>query len=111
MFKNKIVQKITGYVIVVGLVVIVTSIFLIAENRAENNFAFIDAQNLNLGVKSLGWNLDFNKFRVYLKEKYGVSTADLLSATFNSTKTSTPPSRRRDTCSFSSQSSWIRMGR
>src|SRR3989344_3629997 len=37
MFKNKIVQKITGYVIVVGLVVIVTSIFLIAENRAENN--------------------------------------------------------------------------
>ncbi len=45
--------------------------------KSENNFAFIDAQNLNLGVKSLGWNLDFKKFRVYLKEKYGVSTAYL----------------------------------
>lgn len=41
----------------------------------ENNFAYIDGQNLNLGVKSLGWDLDFNKFRQYLKEKYGISTA------------------------------------
>jgi hypothetical protein len=36
-----------------------------------------NSQNLNLGVKSLGWNLDFRKFRIYLKEKYGVSTAYL----------------------------------
>ncbi|MBT4516857.1 MAG: NYN domain-containing protein [Candidatus Komeilibacteria bacterium] len=43
----------------------------------ENNFAFIDSQNLNLGVKSLGWNLNFKKFRVYLAEKYGVKTAYL----------------------------------
>ncbi len=35
----------------------------------ENNFAYIDGQNLNLGVKSLGWDLDFKKFRLYLKEK------------------------------------------
>jgi len=41
----------------------------------ENNFAYIDGQNLNLGVKSMGWNLDFKKFRVYLKEKYKVSNA------------------------------------
>ena len=41
----------------------------------ENNYAFIDSQNLNLGVKNMGWNLDFKKFRIYLKEKYSVSQA------------------------------------
>ena len=41
----------------------------------ENNYAFIDSQNLNLGVKSLGWDLDFRKFRIYLKEKFCVATA------------------------------------
>jgi uncharacterized LabA/DUF88 family protein len=41
----------------------------------ENNFAFIDSQNINLGVKGLGWGLDFKKFRRYLKEKYNVSNA------------------------------------
>ncbi len=41
------------------------------------NYAFIDAQNLNLGVKELGWALDWKKFRIYLKEKYGVETAYL----------------------------------
>jgi len=41
----------------------------------ENNFAYIDGQNLNLGIKSMGWDLDFRKFRIYLKEKYGVSKA------------------------------------
>ena len=43
----------------------------------ENNFAFIDSQNLNLGVQSLGWKLDYKKFRIYLKEKYKVSTVYL----------------------------------
>jgi uncharacterized LabA/DUF88 family protein len=38
-------------------------------------YAFIDSQNLNLGVKSQGWSLDFAKFRVYLEEKYHVSKA------------------------------------
>ena len=41
----------------------------------ENNYAFIDSQNLNLGVQSLGWKLDFAKFRRYLSEKYDVTTA------------------------------------
>jgi len=41
----------------------------------ENNYAFIDRQNLNLGIKVLGWKLDLKKFRVYIKEKYGVSKA------------------------------------
>lgn len=38
-------------------------------------FAFIDSQNLNLGVRSLGWKLDFKKFLIYLKDKYGVKKA------------------------------------
>ncbi|MBI2097760.1 MAG: NYN domain-containing protein [Candidatus Vogelbacteria bacterium] len=42
-----------------------------------NNFAFIDAHNVHLGIKSLGWTLDWRKFRIYLQEKYSVSTAYL----------------------------------
>jgi len=40
-------------------------------------FAFIDSQNLNLGVKSQGWKLDWRKFRQYLRNKYNVSKAYL----------------------------------
>ncbi len=40
-------------------------------------YAFIDSQNLNLGVKSQGWTLDFAKFRRYLTDKYHVSKAYL----------------------------------
>lgn len=40
-------------------------------------YAFIDSQNLNLGVQSLGWKLDFKKFRLYLKNKYSVDKAYL----------------------------------
>jgi len=43
----------------------------------ENNFAFIDSQNLNLGVQRLGWKLDFQKLRIYLAEKYDVVKAYL----------------------------------
>jgi len=46
-------------------------------NHQENNYAFIDSQNLNLSIKSLGWTLDFKRFRVYLKEKYHVTKAFL----------------------------------
>jgi uncharacterized LabA/DUF88 family protein len=35
-------------------------------------YAFIDSQNLNLGVRSMGWQIDYKKFRLYLKNKYGV---------------------------------------
>ena len=38
----------------------------------EKIYAFIDSQNLNLGVKSQGWKLDFGKFRQYLITKYQV---------------------------------------
>jgi len=40
-------------------------------------FAFIDSQNLNLGVQSQGWKLDWRKFRQYLRNKYGVDKAYL----------------------------------
>lgn len=41
------------------------------------NYAFIDSQNLNLGIQSLGWKLDFKKFRLYLKNKYNIVEAFL----------------------------------
>ena len=40
-----------------------------------NNYAFIDSQNLNLGVRSLGWHVDYQKFRLYLTNKYHVTRA------------------------------------
>lgn len=43
----------------------------------ENNYAFIDSQNLNLSIINQGWKLDFKKFRVYLKDKYSVANAFL----------------------------------
>ncbi len=45
--------------------------------KKENNFAFIDSQNLHLSIRELGWRLDFHRFRVYLAEKYGVTKAFL----------------------------------
>lgn len=45
--------------------------------KQSNNYAFIDSQNLNLAIKALGWKLDFNKFRVYLVENFGVTRAYL----------------------------------
>lgn len=41
------------------------------------NYGFIDAQNVHKGIKSLGWKLDWGRFRVYLKEKYKVEVAYL----------------------------------
>lgn len=54
--------------------------------RRPNNYAFIDSQNLNLGVKNdvvnakgkviyKGKQLDYRKFRHYLREKYNVTQA------------------------------------
>jgi len=41
----------------------------------ENNYAFIDAQNLYLAIQELGWKVDYKRFRVYLKEKYNIDKA------------------------------------
>ena len=40
-------------------------------------YAFIDSQNLNLGIRASGWRLDHNKFRLYLRNKYNVDKAYL----------------------------------
>jgi len=45
--------------------------------KSENNYAFIDSQNVNLGIKELGWKLDWRRFRIYLKDKYSVKKAYL----------------------------------
>ena len=45
--------------------------------KKENNFAFIDSQNVYRGIKAQGWLIDWKKFRKYLLEKYSVSTAYL----------------------------------
>jgi len=42
-----------------------------------NNFAFIDGANLHNGVRSLGWELNYARFRIWLKEKYKVKTTYL----------------------------------
>lgn len=43
--------------------------------KPQNNYAFIDSQNLHLSIKSLGWSLDNGRFRRYLQEKYAVTKA------------------------------------
>lgn len=43
--------------------------------KNENNYAFIDGQNLYLAISELGWKLDYKRFRIYLREKYGVEKA------------------------------------
>jgi len=42
-----------------------------------SNYAFIDAQNVHKGIKSLSWVLDWKRLRIYLSEKYNVATAYL----------------------------------
>ena len=44
-------------------------------NPEEGTVAYIDGANLHRGVKSLGWELDYARFRVWLSDKYGVSLA------------------------------------
>jgi uncharacterized LabA/DUF88 family protein len=41
----------------------------------KNNYAFIDSQNVNLAIRDLGWKLDFERFRIYLHDKYDVARA------------------------------------
>jgi len=47
------------------------------EKQRLKNYAFIDSQNLNLGIQSLRWKSNYHKFRVYLREKYQVNVAYL----------------------------------
>ena len=43
--------------------------------REDNNYAFIDGQNLYLGIKNSGWKLNYRRFRIYLEEKYNIKKA------------------------------------
>ena len=38
-------------------------------------YAFIDSQNLNLGIQRAGWKMDWKKLREFLRNKYGVTKA------------------------------------
>lgn len=42
-----------------------------------NNYCYVDGQNLYLGTTSASpsWHIDLKRFRIYLKEKYGVEKA------------------------------------
>ena len=40
-----------------------------------NNYAFIDGQNLHLGITKLGWKIDYKKFRKYLYDKFSINKA------------------------------------
>ena len=45
------------------------------QSAKPNVYAFIDSQNLNLGVQKFGWKLDWRKFRKFLKDNYNVTHA------------------------------------
>lgn len=57
------------------------------KKRKPVIYAFIDSQNLNLGIRDQGWRLDFTRFRVYLKDKYHVRKAFLFIGYIPSNKT------------------------
>ncbi len=47
------------------------------KSPKENNFAYIDGANLHQGMGTLGWALDYKKLRVWLTEKFNITTAYL----------------------------------
>ena len=47
------------------------------RNQDLKNYAFIDSNNLNLAIKDCGWELDFARFYIYLKDKYKMKKAFL----------------------------------
>lgn len=46
-----------------------------SKPKSPNNYAFIDSQNLNLGVQKTGWKMDWRRFRQWLSDQYGVTHA------------------------------------
>ena len=46
-------------------------------DKKEKIYAFIDSQNINMGISAKRWNMDWGKFRLFLKNKYNVSKAYL----------------------------------
>lgn len=48
---------------------------LAEKPKLPNNYAFIDSQNLNLGVQKAGWKMNWRRFRDWLRDEYGVTHA------------------------------------
>lgn len=44
-------------------------------NDKPKVYAFIDNQNLNMGVQKFGWKMDWRKFRKLLQDEFGVQKA------------------------------------
>jgi uncharacterized LabA/DUF88 family protein len=47
------------------------------KKQDETVYAFVDAQNVTYGVSATHWKLDWGKFRLFLRNKYGVKKAFL----------------------------------
>lgn len=45
------------------------------KHPKQVGYAFIDSQNLNLGIQRMGWKMDWRKFRQFLKDTYNVTHA------------------------------------
>jgi uncharacterized LabA/DUF88 family protein len=45
------------------------------KSRKPEVYAFIDSQNLNLGVQKVGWKMNWRALRAYLKDQYNVTKA------------------------------------
>lgn len=45
------------------------------RRRRKSVYAFIDSQNLNVGVQKFGWKMDWIKFRAFLRDTHNVSKA------------------------------------
>jgi uncharacterized LabA/DUF88 family protein len=43
----------------------------------EKVIAYIDGANLHKGITTLGWKLDYARFRSWIRQKYGVNEAKL----------------------------------
>lgn len=45
--------------------------------KYQNNYAFIDGNNLYQSIREQKWSLDYKRFRKYLYDQYGVTNAFL----------------------------------
>lgn len=45
------------------------------NKNKPRSYAFIDSQNLNLGIQKMGWKMDWRKFRQYLQNEHNVEKA------------------------------------
>ncbi|MBU2633427.1 NYN domain-containing protein [Patescibacteria group bacterium] len=45
------------------------------EKKDNKTYAYIDGANIHKGIESLGWKLDYKKFRDFLANKYNIQKA------------------------------------